>query len=321
MRKINIKNAAKAFFIPVACFLLVFLAGCDDIAQLLGIKKPISQPESGQYMVTGTIIAKVNNIPITLEELEREIGVYNDSTEPGDVKITTRTQKLEYLKNVMIPNVYLYQDALDRGLDKKGDIRRIIEQTRRAILIGALRDEEMARVSVTQQEARAQYETMKNQLKDPEERQVREIVVATEQEANDISAEALKGADFAALARQRSKAASSANGGDLGFIRPGEQNTSYMDKVVFQDLTSEGRISYPFKGLDGNYHIVKLEKIKPGKQYSFYDSVKLGDGRSVKVSDYLINAMKRDRYDKNMEQLLEKLSTQYKLVINEGAIK
>ena len=60
----------------------------------------------------------------------------------------------------------------------------------------------------------------------------RHILVATEDECNELKSQIENGADFAELAKQHSKCPSGAEGGDLGSFGPGMMVPEF-DKVVF----------------------------------------------------------------------------------------
>jgi peptidyl-prolyl cis-trans isomerase C len=297
--------------IILSIFLFFGLYGCDKIAGF-GSKKIATKEEKAQIapIVKGTIIAKINNIPITLDDLAQEIEAFNSMVPENrpEAKINTREKKIDYLKNEMVRRVLLYQQALDKGLDKKEEVLRALDKTKQDLLVVELVREEAAKVEVSSAEIEDYYNKYKEQLKEPEERQIREIVVPTEAEAKDILIELLKGADFAELARQRSKAVSANNGGDLGFIAKGKKSPQF-DAVAFSESLEASQYSNIFKGPDG-YYILKLEVKRGGKQKSLsemWDDIKRG-----------LQFLKQQQ---RIEDLIGKLSQEAKIEIYEGEIK
>lgn len=291
------------------CFVFMFLAGCDLITSLQP-KKPVKKQAGPELPVKGTVIAKVNNTPITLEELNEEIDAYNAIVPPDkpEAKITTRDQKINYLKNELVRRSLLYQGALTRGLDRKEEVLKTLDKTKQELLVMELVRQEAEKIDVSSKEIEDYYNTYKEQLKEPEERQVREIVVNTEQEAKDILIQLLQGADFATLARERSKSASAKDGGDLGFITPGKR-FSQFDAVAFSNTLDAGKISSIFKGPEG-YYILKLEGKRGGKQKSLselWDDIKKG-----------LTFLKQQQ---KIEDLITKLSRDAKIEVYEGEIK
>jgi len=208
----------------------------------------------------------------------------------------------------MVRRALLYQEALDRGLDRNETVLRVLEKNKRDLLVVELIREEVDKIEVSSKEIEDYYNAYKEQLKEPEERNIREIVVPTEQEAKDILIQLLQGADFATKALERSKSSSAKDGGDLGFIQKGKKSLQF-DAVAFSDSLEVGKISSIFKGPDG-YYIVKLEAKRGGKQKSLsemWDDIKRG----------LTFLKQQDRID----NLVSKLSREARLEFYEGEIK
>lgn len=302
----------KNLLLAVSCGLLVIgLARCEKIP-FLSTKKPLPQkPEEVTAVpVTGTVIAKVNNLPLTLEDLNDEIETYNAMVpqDKPELKITTREQKVNYLKNELVRRILLYQEALNRGLDRKEEVQKALEKTKMDLLVVELVRGEAEKIDVTSKEIEDYYNNYKGELKEPEERHLREIVVSTEPEARDILIQLLQGADFANLAKERSKSPSAKDGGDLGFISKGTKFIQF-DPVAFSDTLEAGNVSNIFKGPEG-YYIIKLEAKRGGKQKSLtemWDDIKRG-----------LTFVKQQQ---RIEELIGKLSREAKLEIYEGEIK
>jgi parvulin-like peptidyl-prolyl isomerase len=161
---------------------------------------------------------------------------------------------------------------------------------------------------VSSKEIEDYYNNYKDQLKEPEERQLLEIVVTSEQDAKDILIQLLQGADFATLAKDHSKSASAKNGGDLGFIKKGQKSAQF-DAVAFSDSLDVGKMSSIFKCPDG-YYIVKLEAKRGGKQRSLAD-----------MWDDIKKGLTFLKQQKKIEDLIGKLSHDAKLEFYEGEIK
>ena len=290
------------------------LAGCDKIFPAKK-KTPESKPAStvkisSPLEVKGTVIAKVNNQPITLEELNSEIESYNKeipADQPNE-KIDTRDKKIAYLKNEMVRRVILAQAAQDKGLDRKEDVVKALDNFKQSILVAELIRQETETVEVASKEIEDYYNASKDQLKEPEERQIREIVVAGESEAKDILIELLKGADFSGLAQSRSTAASRDKGGDLGYIKKGVKSPKF-DDMAFSSTLDVGKFSNYFKAAEG-YYILKLEAKREGKVKSLselWDDIKTG-----------LTFLKKQQ---KIEELISKLSSSAKIEVIESAIK
>jgi peptidyl-prolyl cis-trans isomerase C len=84
----------------------------------------------------------------------------------------------------------------------------------------------------------------------------RHILVASEEQANDIKAKIADGADFADMAREHSSCPSSAQGGELGTFSPGQMVKEFND-VCFNDEV--GVVHGPVKTQFG-YHLIEVTK-------------------------------------------------------------
>jgi peptidyl-prolyl cis-trans isomerase C len=288
---------------------VVFLTGCEKLFP----KKPskvVAQVQTAISEVKGTVIARVNNQPLTLEELNEEVESYNKyvPADKPEEKIESRDKKINYLKNEMIRRALLAQSALDKGLDRKEELQKTLNSFKQNLLVAELIRAETENIEVTSAEIEDYYNQAKEQLKEPEERRIREIVVATENDARDVLIELLKGGDFAILAQMKSTAASAKNGGDLGYIRKGLKSPQF-DEAAFSFTLEAGKTSNYFKGPEG-YYILKLEARREGKVKSLSE-----------LWDDIKNGLKFLKQQKKVEDLIGKLSRDAKIEIREGEIK
>ncbi len=298
------KFYTKLFF----CIVVLVLAGCDKI----GLAKPktVSKPKSQIQVIKGTVIAKVNNAPIILEDLNREIDAYNAMVpaDKAEAKITTRDQKLNYVKNEMVRRTLLYQDALVKGLDRKDEVNQALEKTKQDLLVMELIRQEAEKVEVSSTDIEDYYNTYKEQLKEPEERQIAEIVVSSEQDAKDVLIQLLQGQDFDDLARVRSKASSAKDGGNLGYITRGKKSAQF-DAIAFSDSLDVGKVSSIFKSPDG-YTIIKVVAKRGGKQKSLSD-----------MWEDIKRGLTFVKQQQKIEEMIGKLSREAKIEVYEGEIK
>lgn len=298
----------RVILFSATCLILNFLMGCDKL-NFFRPKKDTPKTTAPTFTVKGAVIAKVNNLSITLEELNQEVEAYNAMVEDKpEEKITTRDRKINYLKNEMVRRALLYQEASVRGLDRRDEIIQALEKTKQDLLVMELVREEAEKIEVGSKEIEEYYNTYKEQLKEPEERHLREIVVYTEQEAKDVLIQLLQGQDFATLAKERSRSPSAKDGGSLGFILRGKKFEQF-DTVAFSDTLEVGKISNIFKGPEG-YYILKLEAKRGGKQKSLsemWDDIKRG-----------LTFLKQQQ---KIEDLIGKLSREAKIEIYEGEIR
>jgi peptidyl-prolyl cis-trans isomerase C len=291
---------------------LLFLStGCD----VLKFNKPKSaaqeKPSVAAAMpVRGTPVAKVGNITLTLQDLDQEVETYNNmvQAENPELKIVTKEQKINYLKNEMARRALLYQYAMDKGVDKDEEIVKALEKNKMELVVMGLLKEETKNIEVTSKEVEDAYNQYKEQFKEPEERQIREIVVPDEAAAKDILIQLLQGGDFAMLAQTRSTAASAKSGGDLGFIQPGTKFAQF-DNVAFAESLEVGKVSNIFNGPDG-FYILKLEAKRGGKQRTLSE-----------MWDDIKNMLLFSKQKEKVDKLTGNLSREAKIEVYEGVIK
>jgi peptidyl-prolyl cis-trans isomerase C len=286
------------------------ILGCDKFNSSARRKTEPKIVTQSVIQPRGVVVAKVDNISIGLDDLNDEIELYNANVplESPESKITTKEQKINYLKNEVIRRALIYQNALDKGLDRNEEVRQAVEKNKRDLLVMQDVKDVTKNISVTSKEVEDYYNTYKEQLKEPEERQISEIVVNTEQEAKDLLIQLLQGADFAALARSNSKALSAKDGGNLGFMQKGKKSAQF-DLAAFSDTLDAGKISSIFKTSDG-YSIIKLEAKRGGKEKPL-------SGIWDDINRYLISMKQQQAID----DLIGKLSRDAKIEVSEGEIK
>ena len=242
----------------VAALLILLSAGCNKLEDLGSKIKPMQ--------VRGTVIAKVDNLPITAEQLEQEIQNYNQLMDNPAAKITAREQKLAYLNDELIRRYLFYLEAKAKQLDERPNVQEILRNLEINVLANQLMQDEVGNITATSSEVEDFYNIYKEQYQQSEERKVREIGVDSEQEAKDALVQLLQGADFATLATQRSRTETAGKGGDLGFIKRGQRGPDFaaFEEVAFSRALNAGQVSNIFK-VKNRYYIVKVDEIKGGQ--------------------------------------------------------
>jgi len=288
------ENNIFKYFCVSFCFCLL-LNGCNKIAP-----KEKESFTRKALPETATVVAKVNGYSITLQDLDEEVDRYNAMVpeESPQMKIPTPEQKLNYLKNELVKQILLYKEALDKNLDKDPEIQRALEKTKIQLLVFQLMRDVIAKASVSSSDIEEYYKKLPPEYKkEPEEREIREIVVDNQALAKSLLIRILQGENFSLLARQHSKAQSAKNAGDLGFIKAGTKFREF-DAIAFSDVLEKGQVSSVFKGPDG-FYIIKLESIKGGKQRSLMDmweeiKALLTYSSQQKAMDELVGALSRN---------------------------
>ncbi|MDD5119823.1 MAG: peptidylprolyl isomerase [Candidatus Omnitrophica bacterium] len=302
---------SKLILLIIASLFFGGILGCDKFFPVAGSKKVSeAKPAVTNLPAKGALIAKVNNISIGLEDLNEDIAIYNANVpeERPELKIVTKEQKVNYLKNETIRRALLYQHALDKGLDRNDEVKQAIEKNKRDLMVIQDIKDITKGITVSSKEVEDYYNTYKEQLKEPEEREISEIVVGSEQEARDILIQLLQGADFATLARSSSKVSSAKDGGKLGFMQKGKKSAQF-DAAAFSETLDVGKISSVFKTPDG-YSIIKLESKRGGKQKPLSE-----------MWDDINRGLVFLKQQQAVEDLIGKLSRDAKIEVFEGEIK
>jgi peptidyl-prolyl cis-trans isomerase SurA len=189
------------------------------------------------------------------------------------------------VENIKKSNNIDSEDQFQAALKQEGmtmtDLRRALE--RQMLASEAQRRDVMDKISVTEAEARAYYETHKQDFTTPSEVTLREILIevpVTDQgvnvaqddeakaEAEGVRKSLLAGEPFAQLAAEHSDAASKANGGLIGPIKRDELAEALqerLDKMKVGDLTEVLRTQR-------GYQILKLESRSETRIRSFDDA-------------------------------------------------
>jgi len=285
------------FLLILASFSFSGLPGCGN-----------KNTETFKFYPKGKIVAKVNNIPIGLEDLNQEIEIYNSMVGAGspELKITTLEKKIDYLKNEMVRRTLLYQSALDRKLDKQQDYIDALERAKLDLLVMELVKQETENAAPTDQEIEEHYDTYKDQFRQPAEFDIREIVLPSEGEAKDVLGQILKGGDFASLAKSRSKSNSAASGGSLG---PIVEDKLFKEMADIAFVLPIGKPSGIFKGPQG-YYIIMVEARRQGKQMSLDET-----------REDIKRALTFLKQQQRIEEIISKLSGQSKIEIYEKEVK
>jgi peptidyl-prolyl cis-trans isomerase C len=122
---------------------------------------------------------------------------------------------------------------------------------------------------VTADDARAYFQADPSRFATPERRRIRNIVVATHEQARAIISALRQGADFAALARRRSlDDATRASGGDLGTVTAAQLESAYATAAFH---TPRGRVFGPLETKFG-WNVGEVVGVKPATAVT-YDQV------------------------------------------------
>jgi peptidyl-prolyl cis-trans isomerase C len=216
---------------------------------------PLARAEDGD-----PVVARANGVDIRQSDLslaEEDIGSAMPQMGPE--------QKRDYLITYLSDVIILAQAADQHQLANRSDVKQRIEFERHKALMEAML-QDAGKAAMTDDALHKVYdEAIKQTPANEEEVHARHILVPTEGEAKDIQAQLKNGADFATLAKQKSKDPGAAEGGDLGWFTKDQMVPEFAEAAFKLD---KGQISDPIKTQFG-WHIIKVEdkRVKPTPTY------------------------------------------------------
>jgi len=172
-------------------------------------------------------LATVNGKAITVGDFEKRL-----SKMPAYYKTLASNRKKDFLDD-MINEQLMYKEALKRGIKRDPEVRELVEESRRKIIIAKLMETEVNKSAVTEDKIKELYDMHKDDFVTPLKLRASHIMVDTEAEANDILQKLKEGGDFAQLAKEYSKDPSKGKGGDIGYFIKG-QLMPEIEEVCFK---------------------------------------------------------------------------------------
>ncbi len=196
------------------------------------------------------VLAQVNEAALTEADLQRLI--------PPELREGITGGEVRDVLDRWVSTELLYQKAMKDGLDRDPQVAARLRDMERDMLADELLQRELAaRVQVGGEELQSYYR--QHMAEYTQEVQLKQILLGTREEAEDVLQLLRSGAQFETLARQRSTDASASRGGDMGFLGKGAMNPA-LEAVVF--AMQPGEIGGPIATTDG-FHVVKVAAKRP----------------------------------------------------------
>ena len=205
------------------------------------------------------VLAKVNGQEIRQSDVtiaEEELGPSLAQMDPA----TRKDNVLSFLIDMKI----VAKAAEDKKIADREDFKSKLVFARNRLLMDNLLAVE-GKEALTDDNMKKVYEDAAKQITGEAEVHARHILVESEAEAKTVADELKKGADFAELAKKKSKDPGAADGGDLGFFTK-DQMVPEFSAVAF--TLEPGKISDPVKSQFG-WHIIKVEEKRNRKAPEF----------------------------------------------------
>jgi len=243
------------------------------------------------------VIARVNGVDIKQSDLalaEEDVG--------ADMQAASPEAKREHLISYLADIIMVTQAADKKNLADNPDFKRRLAFLRSKLLMGYELQQE-AKTALTDEALKQTYDEAVKSMSGQEEVRARHILVEGEDEAKAIIEQLKGGADFATLAKEKSKDPGAAEGGDLGYFTKDQMVPEFAD-VAFKMYP--GQLSNPVKTQFG-WHVIKVEdkRIKQPPEFEkVKDQIEAYLARKAQ-SDFIAKlrqSAKVERLDKAAEQ-------------------
>jgi len=251
--------------ISLATLALVFLSGLSAAAQ--------NQIPEGTVATVDGIAITYNDISLVEDEL---MAVYGQLPEE---------QRFQTLVGYMVNRVLASEAAKKAGLEDDADVTKLKAFMERK----ALQDVYVAKMlmeRVREEDVTVYYDKEIKNGPVEEELRARHILLDNREAADAVVADLDTGADFAALAKERSKGPSGPSGGDLGYFSKQSMVPAFSDAAF---KLAAGETSPPVKTQFG-WHVIRVED-RRNRPVPPLDQVR------DQIFQLLISEAQRDIYD------------------------
>lgn len=281
----------------VVLVMLVLLAvtGCSK-------EKGVTTGQGKQTISDPNVVATVGGEKIMATDID---AILSQIPEPYRARYSTPEAKREIVDRMTEVRM-MAMEAKKRGIDKNPDTKLKLEYIVDQILAKDLEDSTVKDIQITDADIKKYYDDNKAKFAVGPRVKARHILVPTEDEAKAILAQLKKGADFAALAKAKSKCPSAPRGGDLGWITKGRMDPEF-EKAAF--ALKKGEMSGVVKTSFG-YHIIKVDDVDAGKEKSLEE-----------VKPAIERQIKREKRDEAVTKMKDEIKKAFPVVINEEYFK
>lgn len=254
-----------------------------------------------KHLSDDKVLARMSNKYITLADFKRRVerlpSYYRDMVDRNRKRFLDET----------IVEMMFYEEALRRGLDKDKDVKEVLREAKKKVLIAKLIQKEVEeKLTVGDAEARKYYDEHKEDFKSPQLWRASHILVSSEKEAQDILDQVSKGASFEALAKEKSMDATASRGGDVGYFRQGQLVPEFESAAL---KLKPGEIG-PIVHTQFGYHVIKLTAIKE-PSIEPYD----------KVKTRVVEELKKSKRSELFDQLVLDLKNKYRVEVEGDVFK
>ena len=243
------------------------------------------------------VLAEVNGKKIT----GVDYNLFIDSLNPQLKQYFGGEELNKDVVNELVYQALLYEDAMEKGMDKEDEFIQVVEKTKESMLKTYALGKLLATAEVKDEDIRKFYEENKDAFKQAESADASHILVAEEDKAREIYEKIKNGGDFEELAREFSTCPSKEKGGDLGTFTRGQMVKEFEDAVFENEV---GTITEPVKTQFG-YHIIKINQKNDARELSFDE-----------VKDRIVEQVRRQKEQEIYNKKITELKDKYEVKMN-----
>jgi len=282
------------------CLLVFFIFNPSSVLADEGTSTTDTNPEDIETnLPPETILASFGGQTITL-------GEFNQLWDQVPEEYKLQLDKSMVLDQ-MISEALLIQEAKTKKLEEDEKVAEQIKKMTEQILVQALIEREILnKVKVNDEEVLEYYEQNKDSFTEKKQVHLYNILLETEEEAQNILEQLKAGEEFSEIAIEKSTGPSAAQGGDLGYVTKGTIIPE-IEEVVFALEVEE--LSEVLK-TDFGFHILKITEKKPETVKAFEE-----------VKEDIIQTLLPIKQKEAFENFLEELKGKTEIEINEDALR
>jgi len=243
----------------VCAFGLTALTGCNAAED----NKAAVTKAAASTASTNKPLAVVNGVAIPQAQFD---VLKQDRAAQGQ---PVNDQTSAALRDSLINAEILAQEGTKKGLDKDANIQLRLSLAKTQMLAQAFIADYVKSHPITEEAMKAEYERVKGMM-GTKEYEVRHILVDNEAEAKDIINQLGKKAKFEDLAKKKSKDSSAANGGQLGWVAPGNLVKEFAGAMV---MLKKGEYTKTPVHSKFGWHVIRVDEIRDLKLPP-YDQIK-----------------------------------------------
>lgn len=207
------------------------------------------------HAATDPVVATVNGKNVTQSQFFTYI---RSETPNSNLNLNDPTVQNQLFESFLKREV-LYQEAQTRKIDQDPTVIAVLEEQRRAVITKALVGQLLQANPIKEEQIKAFYDK-EVAGKGTQEYKVRHIHVETENAAKAAIARLNKGDDFSKVAKEVSKDASAANGGELGWLQPDALPAPVATAIKNTSVKQHTRTAVK---TDNGWHIMRVDETRP----------------------------------------------------------